>query len=97
MLAAVDFDNNFQPMAGEVGKVWPDRSLTPKVKLPEGLLPQMLPKLSFGVSRVATERASARHAFVNGPLLVMRHPPPPPTPPRHAHCAWEEGRKQAPG
>jgi hypothetical protein len=40
----------------------------------------MLPKLFFGFSRVATERASARHASINGSLLVMRHSPPTPDP-----------------
>ena len=34
MLPAIDFDDNSELMAGEVGEVRTDRRLTPKVMLP---------------------------------------------------------------
>src|SRR5581483_9419750 len=40
----------------------------------------MLPKLFFGFSRVATERASAWHTSINRSLLAIRHSPPHPRP-----------------
>jgi hypothetical protein len=64
MLAAIDLDDDFDLMAGEVGEVRTDRRLTPKMMLLEGRLPQMLPQLLFGFGGVATQRASAWHTAV---------------------------------
>src|SRR6266436_5592729 len=80
MLAAVDFDDNSRPMAGEIGEVGTDRCLSPKVVVSKRRLPQMLPKFLFGFGRVTTQRASAGNALVNRTLCSMWHPPPTPDP-----------------
>jgi len=80
MLAAIDLKDNFDLMTGEVGEVRTDRRLTPKVMLLERRLPQMLPQLFFGFGGVATQRASAWHALVDGRLRSLWHPPPTPDP-----------------
>jgi hypothetical protein len=53
MLTAIDFDDNPELMTGEVGEVWTDRCLTPKVMRLERRLPQSLPQPLFGFGRVA--------------------------------------------
>jgi hypothetical protein len=53
-LAAVDLDDHPQLVACEVRKVRADRRLASKVMLLEGRLPQVLPELSFGFSRIST-------------------------------------------
>jgi hypothetical protein len=64
MLAAIDLNDNFDLMAGEVGEVTADGRLTAEVMLLEGRLPQMLPELFFGFGGIATQRASPWHATV---------------------------------
>jgi hypothetical protein len=80
MLTAIDFDDNFVVMTGEVGEVRTDRGLTPKVMFLERRLPQMLPELLFGFGRVASQRSRTRHAVVNRTLRSLCHPPPTPDP-----------------
>src|SRR5437899_8776143 len=80
MLAAVDFDDNSRPMAGEIGEVGTDRRLTPKMVFLKRRLPQMLPEFLFGFGRVTAQRASAGNALVNGTLCSLWHPPPTPDP-----------------
>ena len=64
MLAAIDLDDDFDLMAGEVGEVRTDRRLTAEVMLLERRLPQMLPQLLFSFGSIATQRAGTRHAAV---------------------------------
>ena len=64
MLSAIEFNHNSDLMAGEVGEVRTDRRLTAEVVLLERRLPQMLPKLFFGFSGVATQGARAGHTAV---------------------------------
>ena len=80
MLTAIDLDDNFGLMTGEVGEVRADRCLTSKVTLLEWRLPQLLPEPLFSFGRVTTQRAGARHAVINGSLRVLWHPPPTPDP-----------------
>jgi hypothetical protein len=80
MLTAIDLDDNFGLMAGEVGEVLTNRRLTPKVVTLEWRLPQVLPEFLFGFGRVTTQRASAANAVVNGSLRSLWHPPPTPDP-----------------
>jgi hypothetical protein len=80
MLAAIEFDNYSELMAGEVGEVRADRRLASKVMFLEGRLPQMLPKLLFGFGRVTTENASAGNALVDNTRSSLWHPPPTPDP-----------------
>jgi hypothetical protein len=55
MLPAIQFDNNLEQMAGEVGEVRADRRLAPKVMVLERRLTQMLPELLFGFGHVAPQ------------------------------------------
>jgi hypothetical protein len=55
MLAAIDFNDNSELMTGEVGEVWTNRGLAPKVMLLERRLPQILPKLFFGFGGVTPQ------------------------------------------
>jgi hypothetical protein len=64
MLPAVDFDDELELMAGEIGEARTDRCLTSKVMLLERELPQMLPELLFGFGGVTAQEARARHAVV---------------------------------
>ena len=80
MLTAIEFDNKSELMTSEISEERADRRLTPKVMLLEWRLPQTLPKLLFGFSRVTTQSASARHAFVDRTLCPLWHPPPTPDP-----------------
>jgi len=64
MLAAIEFDDDFALMAGEVGEVRTDGCLTAEVMLLERRLPQMLPQLFFDFGGIATQRASAWHAVI---------------------------------
>jgi len=57
MLTAIDLDDDFGPMPGEVGELRADRCLTLKVTLLKWRLRQML--LEFGSASV-TSRRSAR-------------------------------------
>jgi hypothetical protein len=87
MLAAIDFDHEFELVAGEVGEVWTNGCLTAKVMLLERWLPQMLPQLLFGFGRVATQASRARHTIVGWTLRSLWHlapPTPDPSPPRAA-------------
>ena len=77
---AIDLDDNFSLMAGEVSEVSTDRRLTPKVMLLEWRLAQMLPELLFGFGRIATQSSRAWHAVVNRTLRCLCHPPPTPDP-----------------
>jgi len=80
MLTAVEFDDDFQLMAGEVREVRTYRRLAAKVMLLERWLAQMLPQLLFGFGCVATQSSSARHAVVGRTLRCLCHPPPTPDP-----------------
>ena len=80
MLTAIDLDDDPELMTGEVGEVRTDRRLASKAMLLEWRLPQMLPELLFGFSRVTTQRASAGNAVVDGTLRSLWHPPPTPDP-----------------
>ena len=64
MLTAIDFDEQLELMAGEIGEVWADGGLTAKVVLLEWRLPQMLPELFFGFGGVAAQGARAGDAVV---------------------------------
>jgi len=77
MLAAIDLNDYFGLMAGEVCEVSTNGRLAPKVMLLERRLPQMLPQLLFSFGRVTTQGPSARHAAVNRTLRSFRHLPPP--------------------
>jgi hypothetical protein len=80
MLTAIDLDDNFGLMTGEVSEVRTDRRLTPKVVPLKRRLPQMLPEFLFGFGRVMTQCASTGNAVVNGSLRSTWHPPPTPNP-----------------
>jgi hypothetical protein len=80
MLTAIDLDDNFGLMTGEVSEVRTNRRLTPKVVPLKRRLPQMLPEFLFGFGRVTPQRASAGNAVVNGSLRSLWHPPPTPNP-----------------
>jgi len=49
MLPAVDFDDNAEPVAGEIGKVWADRSLPSEMRRTRRHLAKPLPQLSLGI------------------------------------------------
>ncbi len=80
MLAAIEFDNYSELMAGEVGEVRTNRCLASKVMLLEGRLPQMLPKLLFGFGRVTMQGTRARNPLVDNTRSSLWHPPPTPDP-----------------
>jgi hypothetical protein len=93
MLTAIEFNDNSELVAGEVGEVGADRGLTSKVMLLERRLSQMLPQLLFGFRCVTTQSSRARDAVVNRTLRCLCHPPPTPdpSPPR---ASREEGGEQ---
>src|SRR5258708_30488926 len=97
MLAAINLDDNFCLMTGEVREVRTDRRLPPKMMLLEGRLSQKLPELLFGFGRVTTQGSSAWHAGVNRTRRCLWHaPPPPPPPPPPPSRAEGGGRGCAP-
>jgi hypothetical protein len=64
MLTAINLDDNSNSVAGEVGEVRADRRLAPKAMRLERRLPQVLPELLLGFSRVTAQRASTWHTLV---------------------------------
>jgi hypothetical protein len=80
MLTAIDLDDNPELVTSEVGEVRTDCRLASKAMPLEWRLPQMLPELLFGFSRVTTQRSRAGNAVVDGTLLPLWHPPPTPDP-----------------
>jgi hypothetical protein len=71
MLTAIDLDDNPELMTSEVGEVRTNRRLASKAMLLERRLPQMLPELFFGFSRVTTQRSRAGNAVVDGTLRTL--------------------------
>src|SRR5882757_5856667 len=93
MLPAIYFNDNSELMSCKIGEVWTDRRLTSKVVLLERRLPQMLPELLFGFSRVTPQDTRARHAPVDRTLRSLWHlapPTPDPSPPRAARAGGGE-------
>jgi hypothetical protein len=71
MLTAIDLDDNSELVAGEIGEVGTDGRLTPKMVFLKRRLPQMLPELLFGFSRITTQRSRAGNAVVDGTLRTL--------------------------
>jgi hypothetical protein len=67
MLAAIDLDDNPRLVTGKVREIRTNRRLPAKVGPAWRNPAQILPKLFFGIGRIATKSARTRYTFVDPP------------------------------